>query len=95
VIVSSAGFSCQGSYPAGKQYQLALGLVGRGAPMELGSYQVSTSGAFKATVVIPVTASPGEAYINVKGSPFDQCSDSSQDSCAGYGVGLVILPPSG
>lgn len=63
--------------------------------MDLGSYAVTTSGPFKATVVIPATAPSGEAYIIVHGSPFAKCSDSTKASCAGYEVRLTILPPSG
>lgn len=92
VIVSSAGFNCGGSYPSGQQYRLELGLLGRQPPLELGSYPVNTNGSFEATVRIPENASAGEAAIIVYGSPFDQCTDSGQASCAGYGVTLTIIP---
>jgi hypothetical protein len=94
VIVSSAAFKCGGSYPSGKKYQLTLGLVGRSAPIDLGGYPVNTDGSFEASVPIPVNASPGEAYIVIRGSPFDECNDTNHGSCAGYGVGLTILPGS-
>jgi hypothetical protein len=93
VTLSSAPFQCGGSYPAGKTYQLTLGLVGRTAPVDLGSYPVKVDGSFRATILIPSDASPGEAYIIIHGSPFDQCDDSGHGSCAGYGVGLKIIPP--
>ncbi len=92
VAVSSAPFKCGGTYPAGKKYQLTLGLVGRQQPVDLGSYPVNKDGSFAATVPIPADASPGEAAIIVHGSSFDQCNDSDQGSCAGYVVGLTIIP---
>jgi hypothetical protein len=92
VSISSAGFKCGASYPAGKRYELTLGLVGRQPPINLGSYPVNTDGSFGAQVAIPADASPGEAYVIVRGSPFDQCADSGQGSCAGYDVQLTIIP---
>jgi hypothetical protein len=91
VIVSSAAFTCGGSYPSGKEYQLTLGLLGRQAPMDLGRYPVNTDGSFRASVLIPADASPGEAAIAVRGSPFDQCSESGQASCADYEVSFTII----
>jgi hypothetical protein len=92
VTIASAPFKCGGTYPAGKKYQLTLGLVGRQPAVDLGSYPVNTDGSFAATVPIPADASPGEAGIIVHGSPFDQCGDSGQGSCAGYVVSLTIIP---
>ena len=92
VSISSARFKCSASYPAGKRYELTLGLVGRQPPMNLGSYPVNTDGSFDAQVAIPPDASPGEAYVIVHGSPFDHCDQSGQGSCAGYGVRLTIIP---
>jgi hypothetical protein len=91
--VSSAPFKCHGSYQPGKTYQLTLGLIGRSAPIDLGSYPVNADGSFRALVEIPASASPGDAAIIIHGSPFDQCDDSGQGSCAGYVAGLTILPP--
>jgi hypothetical protein len=95
VIISSAGFKCNGSYPSGKKYQLTLGLVGRSEPMDLGSYPVNANGSFNATVRIPASASPGESYVVVRGSPFDRCEESGQGSYAGYSVRLTIMPATG
>jgi hypothetical protein len=92
VAVASAPFKYGGTYPAGKKYQLSLGLVGRQPPMNLGSYPVNTDGSFAASVPIPAKASPAEAAIIVHGSPFDQCDDSGQGSCAGYVVSFTIIP---
>jgi len=92
VAVVSAPFKCGGTYPAGKKYKLTLGLVGRQSPMDLGSYPVNMDGSFAATVPIPANALPGEVAIIVHGSPFDQCDDSGQGSCAGYVVSLTIIP---
>ncbi len=91
VTVSSAPFNCQGTYPAGKVYQLTLSFVGRSAPIDLGSFPVNADGSFRAIVPIPANASPGEAYIIVHGSPFDYCHDSIGQSCAGYTARLTIL----
>ena len=92
VDVSSGPFECGSRYPAGKKYQLALGLVGRQPPVDLGTYPVHMDGSFAATVSIPRNTSPGEAAITVHGSLFDQCIDSGQQSCAGYGVSITIIP---
>lgn len=92
MAVASAPFKYGGTYPAGKKYQLSLGLVGRQPPMNLGSYPVNTDGSFAASVPIPAKASPAEAAIIVHGSPFDQCDDSGQGSCAGYVVSFTIIP---
>src|SRR5258708_2028987 len=59
VTVSSPAFECQRLYSAGKEYELTLGLVGRAAPVALGSYAVAPNGAFNATVIIPATTPPG------------------------------------
>jgi hypothetical protein len=93
VTVTSDGFKCSGSYPAGKTYHLTLGLVGRAAPIDLGPYPVNANGSFHATVKIPASTSPGEAYITVGGSSFDQCTDSGNGSCAAYMVQLQVLSP--
>lgn len=92
VTLFSAPFQCGDSYPSGKTYRLTLGLAGRSAPVDLGSYPVKTDGSFSATISIPKLASPGEAYIIVYGSPFDQCDDRRHASCAGYSVRLNIVP---
>jgi hypothetical protein len=82
VTVSSAPFKCHGSYHPGATYQLTLGLIGRSAPIDLGSYPVNTDGSFRALVKIPATASPGDAGIIVHGSPFDQCDAIGQSTSA-------------
>ena len=94
VIVSSDGFKCGASYAAGKKYHLRLGFVGRAAPIDLGDYAVNRNGSFVARVIIPVNSSPGDAYIIVTGSSFDECSEVEPQSCAGYDIRVVIVPPS-
>jgi hypothetical protein len=92
-MLSSGPFGCPASYPRGKTYTLTLGQVGRAAPLPLESVGVKRDGAFATPVRIPAEASPGEAVIIVKGSPFDQCLDTtSSGSCAGYAVSLTVLP---
>ena len=90
VTVTSGPFECGGSYPEGKRYRLLLLLLGRTQPIELGTAPVAVDGSFRATVVIPSGASPGDADVEVLGSPFDDCADDG--SCAGYGVALTLLP---
>jgi hypothetical protein len=82
VTLSSAPFKCHGSYQPGATYQLTLGLIGRSAPIDLGSYPVNTDGSFRALVKILATASPGDAGIIVHGSPFDQCELVGQSMSA-------------
>lgn len=93
VSVTSDGFKCHGSYPAGKQYHLTLGFFGNASLMDLGSYPVNTDGSFHSSVTIPSNASPGEARIIVGGSTFDECTGSGEAPCLGYVVRLEILPP--
>ena len=93
LTVSSAAFACAARYPSGKTYALILGQGGRAAPLRLAVVAVHRNGAFKAKVRVPLTASPGEAYIMVRGSPFDDCRDAPSGSCAGYAVRLNILAP--
>ncbi len=89
--ISSGAFQCQASYPAGKTYDLIFGRQDQVGPTDLGNYPVSHDGSFLATVTIPKTALPGQAYIVVQGSPFDQCNDG-EGSCASYVVGVIIVP---
>jgi hypothetical protein len=92
VTVTSDGFKCHGSYPAGRKYHLTLGFVGRASLMDLGGYPVNTDGSFHSSVTIPANAPPGEARIIVSGSSFDQCTGSNPP-CLGYVVRLEILSP--
>ena len=71
-------------YAPGKTYTVTLGLVGRAEPKALGTVAVNTDGSFKASRPIPATASPGEAYLMVGGSAFDECGRNGLGSCAGY-----------
>jgi hypothetical protein len=41
---------------------------------------------------VPRDAAPGESYVDVTGSPYDDCPDDA--SCAGYSVMVVFLPAS-
>jgi hypothetical protein len=91
-MLSSTPFTCAAGYPRGKTYTLTLGQVGHAAPLRLGTVNVKRDGAFAASVRIPAGASPGEAYIEVTGSPFDQCTDRASGSCAGYAAHLTVLP---
>ena len=93
VTVSSPAFACRASYPVGKQYRLLLELVGRAAPKPMGLVPVGRDGSFHASLVIPKDAPPGEAFIAVSGSAFDDdCGDTVGGSCAGYMVTLTLLP---
>jgi hypothetical protein len=93
MTVSSARFPCRGSYPAGHGYSLILGQVGRAAPLGLGVFPVRRDGAFRAVLHIPQSASPGQSYIIVRGSPFDRCTDTNgmAVSCAGYDAPVHVL----
>jgi hypothetical protein len=93
LTVSSDASACAARYPSRKTYTLSLGQVGRAAPLRLAVVAVRRNGAFKAKVRVPSTASPGEAYIVVRGSPFDDCKDTPPQSCAGYGARLTVLAP--
>lgn len=100
VTVSSAALPCGGSYQSGKTYRIILGLAGRSAPVDLGTFPVERNGAFHAVVRIPRTAPTGEAYFIIKGSAFDECQDASSgpapghgNSCAAYSVAFRLLPP--
>jgi hypothetical protein len=92
VTVSSPAFACGASYPVGKQYRLQLELVGRAAPKSLGLVPVGRDGSFRASLVLPKDAPPGEAFIDVSGSAYDDCGDTVGGSCAGYLVALTLLP---
>jgi hypothetical protein len=92
VTISSPPFACPAGYPAGKQYRLLLALVGRAAPRPLGRVPVARDGSFRASLVLPADAPPGEAFIEVFGSAFDDCRDTEGGSCAGYTVALILLP---
>jgi hypothetical protein len=95
VQVFSGPFACEGRYPAGKTYTLVLAQVGRAAPIRLGARPVHRDGSFRALVRIPVDASPGESFIQAHGTLFDRpCRDTvtGQASCAGYSVGISVLP---
>ncbi|HEV7212237.1 MAG TPA: hypothetical protein VGN47_11055 [Blastococcus sp.] len=93
VTLTSGPFACDGSYPEGHRYRLQLLLLGRAQPIELGTAPVAVDGSFRATVVISPGASPGDAYVEVRGSPFDDCPDDG--SCARYGVAVTLVPAAG
>lgn len=84
VVLSAPAFACASTYPPGKTYTVTLGLVGRGEPKSLGAVPVHTDGSFRATLAIPASAAPGEAYLIVRGSAFDNCGTDGAGSCAGY-----------
>lgn len=92
--MSSRGFACGSRYRAGHRYVLTLGQAGRAAPLPLGRLAVNREGAFRAVVHMPQDASPGESYIDVRGSPFDQCRGTTGEaaSCAGYDTRVRVLP---
>jgi hypothetical protein len=92
LTVSSEPFNCRASYRAGKTYRLTLSQEGgRGALLKLAVVPVRRDGAFKATVRIPPRTSPGEAFVIVVGSLFDQC-EAPSGSCAAYQARLSVLP---
>jgi hypothetical protein len=75
------------------QYRLHLALVGRAAPKSLGRVQVERDGSFGASLLIPADAPPGEAFIEVSGSPSDDsCHGTVGGSCSGYIVAPTLLP---
>ena len=92
VTVSSPAFACDTRYPAGKLYTLTL-VTGRAEPIDLGTVAVHRDGAFLATVIVPATASPGEADLGVGGSPYDEPCNDGESSCAAYSTVLTLLPP--
>jgi len=91
VVLSAPAFTCGATYAAGKTYTVTLGLVGRSEPKPLGSVAVNPDGSFRATLSIPATASPGEAYLTVGGSAFDDCGKDGTGSCAGYASPALTL----
>jgi hypothetical protein len=92
LTVESAPFTCHAHYLADKTYTVTLGQVGRADPVRLKSVPVRRDGAFRTSVRIPRTASPGQSFIVVKGSLFDRCRDTA--SCAGYTAPVRVLAPS-
>lgn len=92
LTVESAPFTCHAHYPPGKTYTVVLAQVGRADPVRLKSVPVRRDGAFRTSVRIPRTASPGRSFIAIKGSLFDRCRET--ESCAGYTTPLGVLAPS-
>jgi hypothetical protein len=92
LTVESAPFTCHAHYLVDKTYTVTLGQVGRADPVRLKSVPVRRDGAFRTSVRIPRTASPGQSFIVVKGSLFDRCRDTA--SCAGYTAPVRVLAPS-
>jgi hypothetical protein len=95
VVLSSGPFACHASYPRGKTYSVILGRFEPGKPSSLGKVPVNQDGSFRATLVIPSDASPGEAYLLVEGSAFDApCKDTRNGSCvAGYDSPPLRIQP--
>jgi hypothetical protein len=92
LTLASAGFiACGARYDDGKEYQLQLAFVGRRDAIDLGDVDVARDGSFTATLTVPLDASPGESYLGVRGSPFDDPCDDGE-SCAGYSVAVTVLP---
>lgn len=91
LTIASTGFSCDARYDDGKRYGLELSSVGREDPVDLGDVDVAPDGSFRVTVTVPVDASPGESFVSVSGSPFDEpCDDTA--SCATHGQDVTVLP---
>jgi len=93
--VSSAPFACDASYPPGTSYRLILAQVGRAAPLPVAVVPVNGDGSFSAVVRIPASASPGESYLEARGSAYDRpCQDTVRvaASCAGYAVRIDVRP---
>ena len=55
VTVSSPPFTCDASYPAGKQYSVSLLVRGGAGPVELGSFPVDPDGSFRPVVTSPAS----------------------------------------
>ena len=95
LTVSSPPFRCQARYPAGKTYTLRLLQVGRAEPIRVAVVPVAHNGSFRATVRVPRRASPGQSYLEARGSAFDQpCQDTvpAAPSCAAYSVRIEVRP---
>ena len=98
LTIASTGFACDASYAEGKQYGVVLYSLGRTDPVHLGDVDVAPDGSFSATVTVPPDASPGESALSLSGSRYDEpCDDTggsegTSASCAGYDVGLTVLP---
>jgi hypothetical protein len=91
LVLSSGAFQCARRYLPGHSYTLVLAPVGRAAPLRLAAVRVHQDGSFTASIVVPATASPGESYVIVHGSPFDaQCDDTG--SCADYEARVQVVP---
>ena len=84
VRLTAPAANCDLQYGQGKTYTVTLGLAGRAEPKSLGRVPVQADGSFATTLTIPADATPGDAFLEVAGSPFDQCAASSGASCAGY-----------
>ena len=93
LVVSAERFACDAHYDEGEQYSLEMAFVSRADPIDLADVDVERDGSFTSTVTVPPAASPGESYVTVHGSPYDEpCDDGA--SCAGYSVRFVVLPAS-
>ena len=89
VAVSSAGLDDCTTEPT--EYRIVLGTIGRHDPVDLGVVDVAADGTFETSVAIPEFISPGQAYLSIRGSAFDDCD--VQASCASYGVIIEVGAP--
>ncbi len=91
VAVSSAGLGYDRRLPAGTIYRVSAERAGAGG-VELATVPVAQDGRFQVTVRIPPGTGPGRLYLEISGSLYDDCEDTTS-SCVGYGVLLTVLPP--
>ncbi len=92
VQLHSAGFPCGYRYPAGHRYEISLTNLKKPYSQRLGSYPVDRDGHFAAEVKVPADAPSGLSELTVvAGSPLNERPCPSGASCAGYGVGILIL----
>lgn len=91
VTLASRGFGGCDTYAEPIDQLVILGTAGRMPPTPLATITAATDGSFSTTVTIPPDAPPGEGYLDVMGSRWDECDDSG--SCVGYGTTILITSP--
>ncbi|MGO4534199.1 hypothetical protein [Leifsonia sp. 2MCAF36] len=88
VTVSSRAAGCDLGYAPDRMYNVSLLRAGTGLAPE--SVAVNQDGSFSTSVLVANTFPSGDATIVVKGSPYDDCADSTFGSCAGYTATISV-----
>lgn len=86
VTVSSEPAACGLRLDAGATYRLSLTIDDRS--WALGEVEPTTDGQFSQKITVPDVVPAGRAWIDVAGSPYDECRDTG--SCVGYQVELQV-----